>query len=75
MNLQTSITQRLGIKPNEQKQVILFFLHNFFIGIGSILIYTSANVILLENHPEFSLAIKALSQRHTNTECEDECYK
>jgi ATP/ADP translocase len=61
MNLQTSITQRLGIKPNEQKQVVLFFLHNFFIGIGSILIYTSANVILLENHPEFSLPVAYIS--------------
>jgi ATP/ADP translocase len=61
MNLQNIIAQRLGIKPAEQKQVFLFFLHNFFIGIGSILIYTSANVILLENHPEFSLPVAYIS--------------
>ncbi len=40
-----------------QKQVFLFFFHNFFISIGTVLVYVSANIILLENHPEFSLPI------------------
>lgn len=52
-----NVLQLTGIKTSEKKQVGLFFLHNFFIGIGSVLIYTSANVILLENHPEYSLPI------------------
>ncbi|QRR00396.1 cyclic nucleotide-binding domain-containing protein [Dyadobacter sandarakinus] len=39
------------------KQTSLFFLHNFFINIGTTLVYVSANVLLLENHPEYSLPI------------------
>ncbi|MFN3849490.1 MAG: cyclic nucleotide-binding domain-containing protein [Spirosomataceae bacterium] len=61
MDFRTELTQKLGIREHEKKQVVLFFLHNFFIGIGSILIYTSANVILLENHPEFSLPVAYIS--------------
>jgi hypothetical protein len=50
--------QRLfGIRPGEARTVGLFFAHNFFLGIGTILIYVSANAILLENHPESSLPI------------------
>ncbi|WP_439558575.1 cyclic nucleotide-binding domain-containing protein [Dyadobacter sp.] len=38
-------------------QTILFFFHNFFINVGTTLVYVSANVLLLENHPEYSLPI------------------
>lgn len=38
-------------------QTFLFFLHNFFINVGTTLVYVSANVLLLENHPEYSLPI------------------
>lgn len=47
----------LFTRSKEQSQLILFFLHNFFISIGTVLVYVSANIILLENHPEFSLPI------------------
>ncbi|WP_273211538.1 cyclic nucleotide-binding domain-containing protein [Runella zeae] len=47
----------LGIRADEVKTVGLFFLHHFFLGFGTMLIYVSANVILLENHPETSLPI------------------
>ena len=56
-----SSTQRwhraLGIRPEESRTVGLFFIHNFLLGIGTILIYVAANAILLENHPETSLPI------------------
>ncbi len=35
----------------------LFFVHNFLLGIGTILIYVAANAILLENNPETSLPV------------------
>lgn len=38
-------------------QTTLFFFHNFFINVGTTLVYVSANVLLLENHPEYSLPI------------------
>lgn len=47
----------IGVRQHEVRTVWLFFLHNFFLGIGTILVYVSANVILLENHPETSLPI------------------
>ncbi|MFC5408896.1 cyclic nucleotide-binding domain-containing protein [Larkinella bovis] len=47
----------IGVRHHEVRTVWLFFLHNFFLGIGTILVYVSANVILLENHPETSLPI------------------
>ncbi|GAB3257304.1 hypothetical protein GCM10027347_19670 [Larkinella harenae] len=47
----------IGVRQHEIRTVWLFFLHNFFLGIGTILVYVSANVILLENHPETSLPI------------------
>lgn len=47
----------LGIRPEEGRTVRLFFIHNFLLGIGTILIYVAANAILLENHPESSLPI------------------
>ncbi|MFD2786328.1 cyclic nucleotide-binding domain-containing protein [Hymenobacter rubripertinctus] len=47
----------LGIRPAEGRTVGLFFLHNFLLGIGTILVYVAANVVLLENHPETSLPL------------------
>ncbi|WP_461149393.1 cyclic nucleotide-binding domain-containing protein [Spirosoma pulveris] len=47
----------LGIRPEESRTVGLFFIHNFLLGIGTILIYVAANAILLENQPETSLPI------------------
>ncbi|GAB3882393.1 cyclic nucleotide-binding domain-containing protein [Spirosoma agri] len=47
----------IGVRSTEAATVRLFFLHNFFLGIGTILIYVAANVILLENHPQTSLPI------------------
>ncbi len=56
-----SSTQRwqraLGIRPEEGWTVGLFFIHNFLLGIGTILIYVAANAILLENNPETSLPV------------------
>ncbi|MHA4740158.1 cyclic nucleotide-binding domain-containing protein [Dyadobacter sp. MSC1_007] len=42
-------------------QTTLFFFHNFFINVGTTLVYVSANVLLLENHPEYSLPIAYIS--------------
>lgn len=57
----TSFTQRwqrlLGIRAGEGETVALFFLHNFLLGVGTILIYVAANAILLENQPETSLPL------------------
>lgn len=47
----------LGIRPGEGRTVRLFFIHNFLLGIGTILIYVAANAILLENNPETSLPV------------------
>jgi hypothetical protein len=47
----------LGIRPEEVRTVMLFFLHHFLLGVGTILVYVAANVMLLENHPETSLPI------------------
>ncbi|WP_420149761.1 cyclic nucleotide-binding domain-containing protein [Spirosoma sp.] len=47
----------LGIRPEEGRTVRLFFIHNFLLGIGTILIYVAANAILLENNPETSLPV------------------
>ena len=47
----------LGIRPEEGRTVGLFFVHNFLLGIGTILIYVAANAILLENNPETSLPV------------------
>ncbi len=47
----------LGVRPDEVRTVSLFFVHNFLLGIGTILIYVSANAILLENNPETSLPV------------------
>jgi ATP/ADP translocase len=38
-------------------QTLLFFFHNFFINVGTTLVYVSSNIVLLENHPESSLPL------------------
>lgn len=53
----TNWYRSLGIRPHEVRTVGLFFLHHFLLGIGTILVYVSANVILLEHHPETSLPL------------------
>ncbi|MVN77848.1 cyclic nucleotide-binding domain-containing protein [Hymenobacter sp. HMF4947] len=56
-----TITERgqrlLGVRPEEGQTVWLFFLHNFLLGIGTILVYVAANVLLLENNPERNLPL------------------
>ncbi|WP_240935750.1 hypothetical protein [Hymenobacter sp. HDW8] len=47
----------IGVRTTEVKTVGLFFLHNFLLGIGTVLVYVSANVILLENNPERNLPL------------------
>ncbi|GHB64325.1 MFS transporter [Persicitalea jodogahamensis] len=39
------------------RSLVLFFLHNFFISIGTILIYVCATVLLLQNNPDLSLPL------------------
>ncbi|GAA4004514.1 hypothetical protein GCM10022408_15390 [Hymenobacter fastidiosus] len=53
----TTWYRSLGIRPEEGPTVWLFFLHNFLLGIGTILVYVAANVILLENNPERNLPL------------------
>lgn len=61
----SSLAQRwqraLGVRPDEAHTVRLFFIHNFLLGIGTILVYVAANAILLENQPETSLPIAYLA--------------
>jgi hypothetical protein len=47
----------LGVRPREAKTVGLFFAHNFLLGIGTMLVYVAANVLLLDNHPERNLPL------------------
>jgi hypothetical protein len=47
----------LGVRPDEGRTVWLFFLHNFLLGVGTILVYVAANVLLLENNPERNLPL------------------
>ncbi len=44
-------------RPTERRPLVLFFLHNFFISIGTILIYVCATVLLLQNNPDLSLPL------------------
>ena len=45
-------------KPEKNTvSLVLFFLHNFFISIGTILIYVCATVLLLQNNPDLSLPL------------------
>jgi ATP/ADP translocase len=52
-----SFLKNTRISSSINPQTILFFFHNFFINVGTTLVYVSANVLLLENHPEYSLPI------------------
>ena len=52
-----SLQRFFGIKASETRTVGLFLLHNFLLGIGSVLVYVAANVLLLEHHPEHSLPL------------------
>ncbi|UOQ76497.1 hypothetical protein MUN84_18430 [Hymenobacter sp. 5516J-16] len=47
----------LGVRTREVSTVWLFFLHNFLLGIGTVLVYVVANVLLLEHQPESSLPL------------------
>jgi hypothetical protein len=49
--------QFLGVRTREVKTVWLFFLHNFLLGIGTVLLYVVATVILLEHEPAKSLPL------------------
>ena len=53
----SSLQRLFGIKASETRTVGLFLLHNFLLGIGSVLVYVAANVLLLEHHPEQSLPL------------------
>lgn len=53
----SSLQRLFGIKASETRTVGLFLLHNFLLGIGSVLVYVAANVLLLEHHPEHSLPL------------------
>ena len=53
----TSLQRLFGIKASETRTVGLFLLHNFLLGIGSVLVYVAANVLLLEHRPERSLPL------------------
>ena len=53
----TSLQNLFGIKASETRTVGLFLLHNFLLGIGSVLVYVAANVLLLEHDPKHSLPL------------------
>ncbi|MBJ6109044.1 cyclic nucleotide-binding domain-containing protein [Hymenobacter sp. BT523] len=53
----TSLQRLFGIKAGEARTVGLFSLHNFLLGIGSVLVYVAANVLLLEHDPAQSLPL------------------
>ena len=57
MTLLARWQQLLGIRSEEGRTVGLFFLHNSLLGVGTILVYVAANVILLEHHPERNLPL------------------
>jgi hypothetical protein len=47
----------LGIRSREVKSVWLFFLHNFLLGIGTVLVYVVATVLLLDHEPARTLPL------------------
>jgi hypothetical protein len=50
--------EALTTKPEKNTlSLVLFFLHNFFISIGTILVYVCATVLLLQNNPDLSLPL------------------
>ena len=52
-----SLQRLFGIEASEIRTVGLFLLHNFLLGIGSVLVYVAANVLLLEHDPARSLPL------------------
>ena len=52
-----SLQRLFGIKASETRTVGLFLLHNFLLGVGSVLVYVAANVLLLEHDPARSLPL------------------
>ena len=55
----------LGIRADEGQTVRLFFLHNFLLGIGTMLVYVTANVILLEKaRNQFAHCLHCFGPRH-----------
>ncbi|WBO83951.1 cyclic nucleotide-binding domain-containing protein [Hymenobacter yonginensis] len=50
----------LGIRTPEATTVWLFFLHHFLLGAGTMLVYVTASVVLLESHPDHSLPLSYL---------------
>ena len=57
MSSAPSLSRLFGIKASETRTVGLFLLHNFLLGIGSVLVYVAANVLLREHEPELSLPL------------------
>ena len=57
MNVLDRWQRRLGIRTEEGQLVGLFFLHNFLLGIGTVLVYVAATAFLLENNPERNLPL------------------
>ncbi|MBD2770393.1 hypothetical protein IC235_21110 [Hymenobacter sp. BT664] len=53
----SSLQRLFGIKNSETRTAGLFLMHYFLLGIGSVLVYVAANVLLLEHHPEQSLPL------------------
>ncbi|SHJ66826.1 Cyclic nucleotide-binding domain-containing protein [Hymenobacter daecheongensis DSM 21074] len=47
----------LGVRPNETKTVLLFFLHNLLLGLGTMLVFVAANVLLLRDEPAQNLPL------------------
>ncbi|MBC6988771.1 cyclic nucleotide-binding domain-containing protein [Hymenobacter sp. BT491] len=47
----------LGIRPREAKTVWLFFAHNFLLGLGTVLAFVAANVVLLHDQPMRNLPL------------------
>ncbi|OGX86430.1 hypothetical protein BEN47_13065 [Hymenobacter lapidarius] len=47
----------LGVRPRETKTVWLFFVHHFLLGIGTMLVYVAAHVLLLAEKPQRNLPL------------------
>ncbi|OGX86590.1 cyclic nucleotide-binding domain-containing protein [Hymenobacter glacialis] len=47
----------LGVRPRETKTVWLFFVHHFLLGIGTMLVYVAAHVLLLADNPARNLPL------------------
>ncbi|MBC6699881.1 cyclic nucleotide-binding domain-containing protein [Hymenobacter puniceus] len=60
MNVAQYWHRLLGIRTPEASTVWLFFLHHFLLGAGTMLVYVTATVVLLESHPDQSLPLSYL---------------